>query len=97
MLNTLCRSNDYFNFYFRAWWPFLVVLFYILAPLPTIIARRYTEHTGASSSNMDIAIFITMGFVVSSFFLPLTLARAPAKAPVSILPSLDPDLFYYYL
>ncbi|XP_075216611.1 leptin receptor gene-related protein isoform X2 [Lycorma delicatula] len=66
---------------YGAWWPFTVVLFYILAPLPTIIARRYTEHTGASSANMDLAIFITMGFVISSFVLPITLARAPAKAP----------------
>lgn len=67
---------------FQSWCPFAVVLFYVLAPLPTIIARRHTEHTGASSSNMELAIFITMGFVVSSFALPLTLARAPAKDPV---------------
>ncbi|RZF38986.1 hypothetical protein LSTR_LSTR003729 [Laodelphax striatellus] len=65
---------------YGVWWPFLVCIFYVLAPLPTIVARRYTEQTGASSSNMDLAIFITMGFVVSSFALPIVLARAPSDA-----------------
>uniref|UniRef100_A0A1B6DPA8 Leptin receptor gene-related protein n=1 Tax=Clastoptera arizonana TaxID=38151 RepID=A0A1B6DPA8_9HEMI len=67
--------------YNGAWWPFFVVLFYLLAPMPTIMARRYTEHTGASTSSIELAIFITMGFVVSSFGLPLVLARAPVGDP----------------
>ncbi|XP_022184931.1 leptin receptor gene-related protein isoform X2 [Nilaparvata lugens] len=66
---------------YGVWWPFLVCIFYVLAPLPTIIARRMTEQTGASSSNMDLAIFVTMGFVVSSFALPIVLARAPSNVP----------------
>ncbi|XP_054278516.1 leptin receptor gene-related protein isoform X2 [Macrosteles quadrilineatus] len=63
------------------WWPFFVVLFYVLAPLPTILARRYTEHTGSSNSSIELAIFITMGFVVSSFALPMVLARSPEPTP----------------
>ncbi|XP_043676747.1 leptin receptor gene-related protein isoform X1 [Vespula pensylvanica] len=68
---------------YEVWWPFFVVLFYILAPIPTIIARRYTEDP-ASSSNpcLELAIFITIGFVVSSFALPIVLARAPDENPV---------------
>lgn len=57
------------------------MLFYILAPIPTVIARRYTEHQGSGNSCMDTAIFITMGIVISSFALPIVLARAPNTGP----------------
>ncbi|PNF36063.1 Leptin receptor overlapping transcript-like 1 [Cryptotermes secundus] len=65
------------------WWTFFVVLFYVLAPLPTLIARRHAENSGSSSTAAyEFAIFITMGFVVSSFALPIVLARSPESAPV---------------
>ncbi|XP_011345550.1 leptin receptor overlapping transcript-like 1 isoform X1 [Ooceraea biroi] len=68
---------------YKVWWPFFVVLFYILAPIPTIIARRYTDDSGSTSNPcLELAIFITMGFVVSSFALPIVLARSPADEPV---------------
>lgn len=60
---------------FRLWWPFFVVLFYVLAPIPTLLARRYTEHQGSSNACLETAIFITMGLVVSAFALPIVLAR----------------------
>lgn len=66
---------------YKLWWPFFVVLFYILAPIPTLMARRYTEHQGSSNGCMETAIFITMGLIVSSFALPMVLARAPYEAP----------------
>ena len=60
-----------------------MVLFYVLSPLPTLIARRYTESSGSSSTAAyELAIFITMGFVVSSFALPIVLARSPETEPV---------------
>jgi len=60
-----------------------VVLFYVLAPIPTIIARRYTDDSGSGSNPcLELAIFITMGFVVSSFALPIVLARSPSHDPV---------------
>lgn len=54
----------------------------MLAPVPTLIARRYSEHTGTSSACMEAAIFLTMGIVVSSFALPVVLARSPYTEPV---------------
>ncbi|CAH0394267.1 unnamed protein product [Bemisia tabaci] len=66
---------------YKSWWPFVVVVFYILAPLPTMFTKSYNDRTGAGV-NMDLAIFITMGFVVSSFALPIVLARAPVAHPV---------------
>ncbi|XP_043281670.1 leptin receptor gene-related protein [Venturia canescens] len=70
---------------YNIWWPFFVVLFYILAPIPTLIARRYSEmEPSGSSSNpcLELAIFITTGIVVSSFALPIVLARSPIAEPV---------------
>lgn len=58
------------------WWPFFVVLFYILAPIPTLIARRYSIHQESSNACLENAIFITMGIIVSSFALPIVLARS---------------------
>ncbi|XP_063994235.1 leptin receptor overlapping transcript-like 1 [Diachasmimorpha longicaudata] len=64
---------------YGSWWPLFVILFYVLAPIPTMIARRYTEDSGSNSNPcLELAIFITMGIVVSSFALPIVLARAPA-------------------
>ncbi|KAJ8963411.1 hypothetical protein NQ318_018891 [Aromia moschata] len=60
---------------FGLWWPFFVVLFYVLVPIPTLMARRYSDHSGGSNSCMEAAIFITMGLLVSSFGLPIVLAR----------------------
>lgn len=60
------------------WWPFFVLIFYLLSPLPTVIAQRCMDHTGGQNgSYMDPAIFVTMGFVISAFALPIILARAP--------------------
>ena len=60
-----------------------MVLFYVLSPLPTLIARRYIESSGSSgTAAYELAIFVTMGFVVSSFALPIVLARSPDSEPV---------------
>ncbi|KAK0090410.1 hypothetical protein PV325_000692 [Microctonus aethiopoides] len=63
---------------YQTWWPLFVVLFYILAPLPTLIARRSTDDSESNNNSCsELAIFITMGIVVSSFALPIVLARSP--------------------
>merc|ERR1712055_360240 len=61
---------------FNNWYPFTVVIFYLLSPIPTLIAKR---HSDDSSSNpcRELAWFITTGIVVSAFALPIVLARAP--------------------
>jgi hypothetical protein len=58
------------------WWPFFVILFYILAPLPTVLARRYQDDVGASNACKEVALFLTAGIVISAFGLPLVLAHA---------------------
>lgn len=64
------------------WWPFFVVVFYVLAPIPSIIARRVSEDTGGSNPCKELAYFVTAAIVVSAFGLPIVLARSPSTAPV---------------
>lgn len=59
------------------WWPLFVLFFYILAPIPMVIAKRYADEMAASSLLTEIALFITTGIVISAFALPIILARSP--------------------
>lgn len=72
-----------------SWWPSFVILFYILSVVPSLLARRtQNAYTNASYSN-DVAIFITMGVVVSAFALPIVLAHSEVV-------SVQPTLIYPY-
>jgi len=62
-----------------------VVVFYLLAPLPTMLMKRYNDYSGSGNANMELAVFITMGIVVSSFALPIIMARVKAVSFVVIL------------
>lgn len=68
-------------------WPLLVVLFYILLPIPMIMARRTIKETmigindGSGKKVRDFSLFVTAGIMVSSVALPMVMARSPAEAP----------------
>lgn len=68
-----------------SWWPLAVVIFYVLAPLPTLIANRHQEQYSitSSQSHLYLSIFITMGIVVSSFALPIVLSRTAEPALIA--------------
>ncbi|XP_078043625.1 vacuolar protein sorting-associated protein 55 homolog isoform X2 [Augochlora pura] len=73
---------------YNVWWPFFVVLFYVLALVPTTIARRCTQYnTNGTNPCLELAVFITMGILVSSFALPIVLSRSPANSPTVYLNS----------
>ena len=64
-----------------SWWPFFVVIFYLLSPIPTLIAKRHSDGINESSALKEACAFFTTGIVLSAFGLPLVLARAPVAAP----------------
>lgn len=67
--------------FIASWWPFFVVIFYLLAPIPTLISRRYTDSLNTSSALKEACAFFTTCIVVSAFALPIILARAPSSDP----------------
>jgi len=63
------------------WWPFFVIIFYLLSPLPVLLSRRYNgSGMGPSNPCHELAVFLTMGIVISAFGLPIVLARSPTPA-----------------
>merc|ERR1712076_246360 len=71
---------------FNNWYPFTVVIFYLLSPLPTLIAKRSADDSSSSNPCRELAWFLTTGIVVSAFALPIVLARAP----VAVTPAPSP-------
>jgi len=67
---------------YNNWWPLFVIIFYILAPIPLCISKRYQDDGSNSSAATEFALFLTTGIVVSAFGLPMILAHAPLVNPV---------------
>merc|ERR1739838_463324 len=61
---------------FNNWYPFTVVVFYFLSPIPSLLARRHSDDA-ASNPCRELAYFLTTGIVISAFALPIVLSRAP--------------------
>jgi len=61
---------------YHNWWPAFVVIFYILAPIPYSLTRRYSE-TSYSGSNcgLEVALFLTSVLVISAYGFVLVLAH----------------------
>ncbi|XP_030368836.1 leptin receptor overlapping transcript-like 1 [Scaptodrosophila lebanonensis] len=59
----------------KLFWPFFVLLFYVLSVLPVIIANRTTPGN-ETNPKTEFALFLTAGMVLSAFALPIVLAHA---------------------
>merc|ERR1711971_381920 len=71
---------------FNNWIPFTVVIFYLISPIPTLIAKRRGEDSSGSNPCRELAWFLTTGIVVSALALPIVLARAPVAVTPAPLP-----------
>ncbi|NP_001187741.1 leptin receptor gene-related protein [Ictalurus punctatus] len=61
---------------FGVYWPLLVVIFYVISPLPYFISTRLGDDTDSSSNTCrELSHFLTTGIVISAFGLPIVLAR----------------------
>merc|ERR1712045_304847 len=61
---------------FNNWYPFTVIIFYLLSPIPSMLARRHSDDS-ASNPCRELAYFLPTGIVISAFALPIVLSRAP--------------------
>ncbi|XP_072021665.1 leptin receptor overlapping transcript-like 1 isoform X2 [Amphiura filiformis] len=62
----------------QIWWPLFVLVFYVLSPIPLLIAQRIagSDSLGAASSALqELCLFITTGIVTSAYGLPLVLVH----------------------
>ncbi|CAH8666872.1 unnamed protein product [Schistosoma margrebowiei] len=55
-----------------------MLIFYILAPIPLLVAKNFQE----SSSFGDVSVFLTTIVIVSAYALPILFARAPKENPL---------------
>jgi hypothetical protein len=68
------------------WWPIFVVIFYVLSPLPIVIARKCVPDMIMSDPYnnrcMELSVFLTAVIVISAYGLPVVLAHSPIQAPL---------------
>lgn len=95
-LTQLILSLTKFN---SKWWPFFVVLFYILVPVPTAFAKRHLNSMGDGTGGQELALFLTLSLLISSFALPIVLCHASVVSEVFSLKttsihSLLPNIYF---
>ncbi|XP_037820247.1 leptin receptor gene-related protein [Lucilia sericata] len=59
----------------KIFYPFFVLLFYILSVLPMLIAKRLSPGS-ETNPKTEFALFLTAGMVLSAFALPIVLAHS---------------------
>ncbi|XP_017836454.1 leptin receptor gene-related protein [Drosophila busckii] len=59
----------------KIFYPFFVLIFYVLSVLPVFIAKRTTPGN-ETNPKTEFALFLTAGMVLSAFALPIVLAHS---------------------
>ncbi|KAI8611295.1 vacuolar protein sorting 55 [Chytriomyces sp. MP71] len=85
---------------FSNWLPLLVVLTYVLAPIPNWVAKRIAGNSDFFSDDnrgvLEAGYFITSLLVVSGFGLPLVLAHSELITSTAMYLSLAGGLLIYF-
>lgn len=53
-----------------------MVLFYMMVPVPTAVAKRHLNSMGDGTGGQEFALFLTLSLIISSFALPIVLSHA---------------------
>ncbi|CAD5215937.1 unnamed protein product [Bursaphelenchus xylophilus] len=78
------------------WWPMFVIVFYLLSPLPILIARNvYDCEFNVASPGIEFALFATTGIVFSAFALPFILAHAGVIQTTAVLLTCVASVFMF--
>ncbi|KAJ3246022.1 Vacuolar protein sorting-associated protein 55 [Chytriomyces hyalinus] len=85
---------------FNNWLPLLVVLTYILAPIPNWVCKRIAGNSDFYSDDnrgvLETGYFMTSVLVVSGFGLPLVLAHSELITMTAMYLSLTGGLMIYF-
>ena len=76
--NRFLHSSAVNNLFSSTYWPMFVLIFYFLAPIPLMIAKRFGSGDSTSTACKELSIFFTTGIVISAFGLPCILAHSEA-------------------
>ncbi|XP_018493632.1 leptin receptor gene-related protein isoform X1 [Galendromus occidentalis] len=72
MLILACALPSY-----GTWYPFINVVFYMLALPLILIVRNSRDAMSSVSTRQEVSLFLTAVLLVSAFALPVILARVP--------------------
>eukprot|EP01091_Cochliopodium_minus_P005719 TRINITY_DN15621_c0_g1_i1.p1 TRINITY_DN15621_c0_g1~~TRINITY_DN15621_c0_g1_i1.p1 ORF type:complete len:127 (-),score=16.86 TRINITY_DN15621_c0_g1_i1:54-434(-) len=67
------------------WWPFFVIIAYVLAPIPTLLCKGNNDPFSDDTNDaQDIGFFLTGILIVSGFALPAVLTHAGLMKPAAL-------------
>lgn len=79
----------------KIFYPFFVLLFYVLSVLPVLIAKRLSPGS-ETNPKTEFALFLTAGMVLSAFALPIVLAHSGVVSLRHLLPHTSPNFSRHF-
>lgn len=61
-----------------------MVIFYTLVPVPTAVAKRHLNSMGDGTGGQELALFLTLSLIISSFALPIVLSHASVVSALAL-------------
>lgn len=82
---------------YDTYWPIFVLFFYIFSLIPSLIIKQSIRDQQflIRPPFLDASIFVTMGFLVSSFGLPILLKRLDAIKDGALILTIAGDVTFF--